>query len=153
MSQNGSKLSNRTWKSGSTEETLAIGSFISSRLKANDVVCLFGELGAGKTTLIKGLIQGRTGISLFEVTSPTFVYMTPYRGNSDCTIYHFDLYRLKCQEEFSLLGFEEFLSAGGICCIEWSERIPSLLPKKRHEITVSHLDEGQRKICYEEFSI
>lgn len=125
----------------SSEETLIFGANLGKELPSGSILCLFGELGAGKTTLVKGIVHGRTGIAPESVVSPTFVYLNIYDS-----IYHFDLYRLQGADEFLSLGFEEYFFAGGICCIEWSERICSLLPKEAVHITLSHLSENKREI-------
>lgn len=113
-------------------------------LAPGSVVCFFGDLGAGKTTLIKGIVLGVTAIPIDQVSSPTFVYLNIYEG--DCPVYHFDLYRLRDSEEFVSMGFDEFLSLTGVCCIEWSERIESLLPKNVISVTMEHAGDGRRKI-------
>lgn len=125
----------------SAEETISFGAAFGASLKPNTVLCLFGELGAGKTTFIKGVVQGATGIAPEQVVSPTFVYLNIY-GN----VYHFDLYRLHDCDEFLSLGFEDYFFAGGICCIEWSERIAPILPEGAIYVTLSHLTEEAREI-------
>lgn len=112
--------------SQSLNETHAFGKELGSRLTANTVICFFGGLGSGKTTLIKGLAAGAAGYPPQYVNSPTFVYLNIYEGTQ--TVYHFDLYRLRDAEEFLSMGFEEHFSAGGICCIEWAERILPIIP-------------------------
>lgn len=129
------------WYSTSPEETLAIGQNIGKQLKPGTIVCFFGELGAGKTTLIKGIAQEARGLALEQqdlsgVTSPTFTYLNIYQGS--IPVYHFDLYRLKDSDEFLSMGFEEFLYAEGICCIEWSEKIAPLIPQEAIQIVLSH---------------
>ena len=103
-----------------------------------------GDLGAGKTTMIKGVVAGACGINSSGVTSPTYTYMHAYTGAK--TIYHFDLYRLPGEEEFLAMGFDEYFDAGGICCIEWSEKIPSLLGDRAVRVEIEHLDGDSRKI-------
>jgi tRNA threonylcarbamoyladenosine biosynthesis protein TsaE len=131
----------------SVEETVAFGQRLGSSVAPGTILCLFGDLGAGKTTLIKGIINSLTAIAPEEVCSPTFTYLITYQGK--CPVYHFDLYRLKCAEDFLSLGFEEYLFAHGVCCIEWSERIVSILPENTHKITLTHASNGKRTICYE----
>ncbi|MEZ5315419.1 MAG: tRNA (adenosine(37)-N6)-threonylcarbamoyltransferase complex ATPase subunit type 1 TsaE [Chlamydiales bacterium] len=127
----------------SAEETLNLGmNFgLEIELKKNIVVCLSGEVGAGKTTFVKGVVHAITGILPNQVVSPTFVYLRIYKN-----VYHFDLYRLDGCEEFLSLGFEEYLFAGGICFIEWSEKIISILPKRAIFVNLSHLTEESREI-------
>ena len=129
----------------SPEETIKLGVDFGKGLAENAVVCFFGDLAAGKTTFIKGLAAGVTHCSFEEVNSPTFVYLNIYEGPK--TVYHFDLYRLSTSGEFLSLGLDEFLSAGGISCIEWSERIESLLPAGVIRVEMSHHGENKRHIA------
>lgn len=132
-------------KTCSPEETLEWGRAVGQSLKPGAILAFFGELGVGKTTLIKGVVWGATGLEPEEVTSPTFVYLNIYE-KGDRAVYHFDLYRLAGEEEFLACGFLDFFSAGGICCIEWSERIPHLLPPQTQRIYLSHESELTRTI-------
>jgi tRNA threonylcarbamoyladenosine biosynthesis protein TsaE len=133
--------------SDSTEKTIAFGQTIGKSVQPGTILSLFGDLGAGKTTLIKGIVSALTGIEPAEVCSPTFVYLNIYEGN--CPVYHFDLYRLNDVESFLSLGFEEYLFSQGVCCLEWSERIASILPESTQRITLSHAGAERRKIIYE----
>lgn len=128
----------------SASETQALALSFGRTLPPNSVLCFFGDLGAGKTTFIKGLAQGISPGLEDQVSSPTFTYLNIYRGTS--TLYHFDLYRLKDADEFLGMGFDEMFYADGICCIEWSEKIASLLPKGTICIRMSHLNESSRQI-------
>lgn len=130
--------------SSSESETRDFGRHLGEILLKNSVVCFFGDLGAGKTTLIKGIVSAVTEFPEEQVNSPTFTYLNIYSGN--IPIYHFDLYRLDNPEDFLHMGFEDFLSSEGICCIEWSERIDELLPKSALRVILSHLSENVRKI-------
>ncbi len=131
--------------SSSPEETLEFAKKIRRILRPGAILCLTGELGAGKTTFVKGIASCAGDLSEREVSSPTFSYLHIYPG--EVPIYHFDLYRLKSAEEFSALGFDEYLNAGGICCIEWAERIESLLPKHALFLSFTHVEEEKRKIA------
>lgn len=133
--------------SSSAEETMAFGHELGKGLHPGAVVCLFGDLGAGKTTLIKGVVSALTPTPPQQVRSPTFAYLNIYAGS--CLVYHFDLYRLEDEEAFLSLGFEEYLLGEGVCCIEWSERIAALLPPHTYRVTLSHAGEEKRKIIYE----
>lgn len=130
--------------SHSPAETFNLGQKLGSTLGPNTVVCFFGDLAAGKTTFIKGLITGATLINPDTIQSPTFTYLHIYEGKK--TIYHFDLYRLRDIDEFLSMGFDEYFDAGGICCVEWSERIASYLPRQCIQITMEHAGEDNRKI-------
>ena len=117
------------------------GETFATRLVPGAVVALYGGLGAGKTTLIKGVVSKMAGVPPNEITSPTFTYLNIYES-----IYHFDLYRLRDEGEFRALGFEEYLEAGGVCLIEWPERITSLLPAHTLALYLTHVDEHTREI-------
>lgn len=128
----------------SAEETLQFGRELGKQLECGDLLCFEGDLGAGKTTLIKGIAVGAAGVHEREVTSPTFSYLHIYEGK--VPVYHFDLYRLKNGKEFSALGFQEYLQGEGIACIEWAERIKELIPPHALHIRLEHDGEERRKI-------
>lgn len=130
----------------SPEETIELGRSIGAELPPNSTICFFGTLAAGKTTFIKGLVEGAAQCDSCMVHSPTFTYLNVYKSDGK-SIYHFDLYRLKREEDFLSMGFEEFFDGDGICCIEWAERIPSLLPPNAITISLQHVREGVRTIC------
>lgn len=134
----------RQYLTHSAAETFELGRELGQELPVPTVVCLFGELAAGKTTLIKGLVQGAAQIDPSAVQSPTFTYLHIYEGKK--TVYHFDLYRLRDIDEFLSMGFDEYFEAEGICCIEWSERIAAYLPPNSLQITLRHVQEDQRLI-------
>lgn len=144
MSRNGLAESPTETLTGSPEETFALGQQLAQGLEPGTVLCFFGDLAAGKTTLIKGLASSATGCSPDAVSSPTFVYLNIYEGVQ--TVYHFDLYRLKSAEEFLEMGFDEMLFSEGITCIEWSERITSLLPHHVIPIKIAHRGGDSRHI-------
>lgn len=132
----------REYLSKSSEETEAIGTKLAKQLLPGEIVALFGELGAGKTTFVRGIVQALHGKC--EANSPTFVYLNIYNG--PITIYHFDLYRLKNAESFLEMGFEEFFHKEGVCLIEWPERILPLLPKDVLRVHLKHIDQEERLI-------
>lgn len=132
------------YTSHSNQETMAIGHRLGLELPDNSVVCFFGNLAAGKTTFIKGLVAAFDEGQHHIVSSPTFVYLHIYPGRK--TIYHFDLYRLRDTDEFLSMGFDEMLYAGGICCIEWSERIAEILPPHCIHVEMQHVSENIRQI-------
>ena len=123
--------------SSSVEETQNIGRRIAKNLKKGNIVAFLGNLGSGKTTLIKGLVNEINSTDIDSVSSPTFTYLNIYPGTVD--VFHFDLYRIKNDEQFLSMGFDEYFEKEGICLIEWSEKITSILPP---ETTVIHLLEG-----------
>ncbi|NGX60601.1 MAG: tRNA threonylcarbamoyladenosine biosynthesis protein TsaE [Chlamydiae bacterium] len=130
------------------QATIDFGIKIGETLPKQTLVAFFGELGAGKTTLIKGIVEGTTGISRENVSSPTFNYLNIYEGKKG-VCYHFDLYRLQGVDEFLSLGFEEYFLSEGICLIEWSEKIVSLLPPKTHFFTLEHAGVTSRILLME----
>lgn len=134
--------------SRTTEETTEFGKKLASQLKGGDILLLEGELGAGKTTLVKGLAVG-LGIQN-EITSPTFTLMNIYPVNSDKikTLVHIDTYRLKDKEELIEIGAEDYLGQPStLCIVEWPEKIAGLLKdKKTITVTIEHSADNQRKI-------
>jgi len=134
--------------SHSSENTFEFAQRFGRTLPTNSVICFFGDLAAGKTTFIKGLLKGAADLNPSEVQSPTFAYLNVYEGSK--TAFHFDLYRLKSAEEFFTMGFDEYFEAGGICCVEWSERISSFLPEGCIQIFLEHVAENKRLITIKE---
>lgn len=137
-------LPGHKYTSFSESDTVAFGYRLGQQLSKNSIVCFFGDLAAGKTTFIRGLAEGAGKEQKALVSSPTFVYLNIYKGQMP--IYHFDLYRLHDADEFLSMGFDDFFSAGGICCIEWSERIASLLPVDCIHVEMEHAGENIRNI-------
>ena len=109
----------RTTKS--PEETMKLGERLAGLFRPGDIVGLYGDLGAGKTHLVKG-IAAALGIPEAGVTSPTFTLMNEYAGPS-FEVYHFDAYRIKSTDEFYELGFEDYFFGDGLCLIEWPEKV------------------------------
>lgn len=128
----------------SLKETHQLSVSFGKGLREGDIVCFFGDLGAGKTTFIKGLVEGVGGYPSDSVNSPTFSYLNIYKGNM--TVYHFDLYRLRDEDEFLSMGFDEYLYADGICCVEWSEKIAGLIPSDVIRVEMTHLGENRRSV-------
>jgi tRNA threonylcarbamoyladenosine biosynthesis protein TsaE len=123
------------------EEMHALGKNLMEQSPCTNLFCFFGPLGAGKTTLIKGIAES-LGIPPHHVNSPTFQYLNMYSGRKK--LIHFDLWRLKSEKEFFDLGFEEFLSSDVIVCIEWAEKLGEELPEKATKITIRHSSDGGR---------
>lgn len=138
-------MSNNGWNSYtySPEETKNVAKTWAANLKAGSILILEGDLGAGKTTFIKGLAQGLGDISEASIQSPTFTYLHIYEGGR-LPLYHFDLYRLRGPDEFLQQGFDEFLEGRGICCIEWPDRIATLLQMPYWKITITHINPTTR---------
>lgn len=129
-------------KSGSPEETQAIGLRLAAQIPKNTAIALYGDLAAGKTTLIQGICRGLHADQ--EATSPTFTLINEY--HADIPVFHFDCYRIKHPDEIIMLGFEEYLEAGGIVLIEWPEKITRHLPDERMEMFLSYVDRHTRNI-------
>ncbi len=127
----------------SADETHELGKSLGQTLPKNAIIAFSGDLGAGKTTFIRGIVEGLE-IDLNTVSSPTFSFLNIYSGN--LSVYHFDLYRLPETEEFFKAGFDEYFTAGGVCCIEWAEKIATALPMDTITITISNLGEEKRSI-------
>lgn len=124
--------------------TLQLAEKYAASLKPGDVVTLYGELGAGKTTFVRGIANAFQNEDL--VQSPTFTYLNIYEAS--IPLYHFDLYRIRDTEHFLQMGFLEFLeNKEGICLIEWPERIFDLLGENQKKIHIQH-KEGGRTIEY-----
>lgn len=113
------------------KQTIKIGKFLSQFLKPKDILALFGNLGSGKTTFVKGIAQG-LGMKEKEVNSPSFIIIKIYK--SKIPIYHFDFYRIKRIKDILNLGCEEFFEVDGISIVEWADRLGMLLPENYLEI-------------------
>lgn len=119
--------------------SLSLGQRLADLVRVGDVIALFGDLGAGKTTLARALIQAQTQPNQ-DVPSPTYTLVQTYEGRS-APIWHFDMYRLEAPEEVHELGFEE--TVDGVALIEWPEKMGTHLPRKRLEIWLSSDDGGR----------
>lgn len=127
----------------SAEETMALGERLAAHFQAGDVVALYGDLGAGKTHLVKGVARGR-GIPEHAVSSPTFTIVQEYDG--DLPIYHIDAYRIQHPDEFYELGYEEYFFGAGLCLIEWPARVEDLLPDTAIRLRLTHQGGDQRRV-------
>jgi tRNA threonylcarbamoyladenosine biosynthesis protein TsaE len=124
-------IEQRYW-ANDPSETTRLGRALGERLFPGAVIALDGPLGAGKTFLTRGIAEGLNVVDVNQVTSPTFVLIQEYAAR--LPIYHFDAYRLKSLQEFEDLGALEYFSRGGVCIIEWAEKIASLLPREHLHI-------------------
>jgi tRNA threonylcarbamoyladenosine biosynthesis protein TsaE len=125
------------------EQTVALGRRLGTLANPGDVFLLSGELGTGKTCLVRGVAAGLGASDC--ASSPSFVIIREYRGR--LTLYHMDFYRLERPEEIADLGIEEYLYGGGICAVEWAERAAGLLPEEHLGLTLSYASgEGERDI-------
>ncbi|HTU46571.1 MAG TPA: tRNA (adenosine(37)-N6)-threonylcarbamoyltransferase complex ATPase subunit type 1 TsaE [Bryobacteraceae bacterium] len=132
------------FETSSDEKTRALGRQLAPQLPERGVVLLIGELGAGKTTLVQGIAEGRGAARAEDVSSPTFTLIHEY--GDPVSVYHIDLYRLDTLEEARRLGLEDIYDAPGLVLIEWGERFPELLPRQRVEIRIRHAGEDRRAI-------
>jgi tRNA threonylcarbamoyladenosine biosynthesis protein TsaE len=133
--------------STSEERTDRIGARIAQTLQAGDVITLNGELGAGKTRLVRAIVTGLDGGDVL-VNSPTFVIVQQYPVR--LPVYHIDAYRLADADEFLALGGEEILAGEGVCLIEWAERIADLLPADHLRITITATAPQSRRLMLTE---
>src|SRR4051812_46324849 len=125
-------------------DTQRLGAAIAAVLPAGSVVGLIGALGAGKTRLVQA-VANALGVAPGSVTSPTFVLVNEYTGGR-LPIYHFDTYRLKDDDDFLNLGPDEYFDSGGITFVEWADRVATLLPPDRLEISIDVTSETDRHI-------
>ena len=121
----------------SLEGLKEVASEVIASLDGRNIVAFCGPMGAGKTTFVKGLAKG-LGID-DEVTSPTYAYMNDYDG----VLYHYDCYRLSSGEDAEALGLTDYFYAGGICVIEWSQNISSVLPKNCKTVQITKTNEDR----------
>lgn len=130
----------------SAEETELLGACLGQVLVAGDVITLSGNLGGGKTCMARGIVSAVAPQSIDQVSSPTFAIMNEYAGA--IPVYHFDFYRLRGADDCYELGFDEYLSADGICLIEWPERASGLISNSFIEISFRAVDENNREITF-----
>ena len=131
--------------SNSPQETIEIGRRIGSQLKGGEIIAICGQLGSGKTHLIKGIAAGAGAGDSREVNSPTFVIVNEYAGRLD--IFHIDAYRLNSISEFASLGFDDFCYPQSVVLIEWADKIESALRNINYiRAELSHNGPTQRKI-------
>jgi len=151
------RKSARLWRQGSAgiitreittqspEETIAFGRTLVGLLAPPKLVLLRGDLGAGKTTLVKGIAAGFQAADESEVTSPTFTLVHEYRG-PHARLYHIDLYRVETQRELETLGLDDLRSDDSILLIEWGEKFPRFIRERDVEISLERSRENQRVI-------
>ena len=132
----------RIYHTQSEEATIALGEALAAELPSKALVLLIGNLGAGKTTLAKGIVKGLKEGEPDDVSSPTFTLIHEY-GSS---VYHVDLYRLDTAAQVASLGLEEIFDRPAVVLIEWGERFPELMPKERIEIRLRSTGEDSREI-------
>jgi tRNA threonylcarbamoyladenosine biosynthesis protein TsaE len=131
-----------TYRTASEEETISLGERLAGELPRRGVVLLIGNLGAGKTTLAKGIVRARGAAEHDDVSSPTFTLIHEY-GNA---VYHIDLYRLDEARQVATLGLEEIFDRDALVLIEWGERFPEMMPAVRTEIRIRAAADDEREI-------
>ena len=127
----------------SADETQALGQKLASRLAPGDVIAYFGDLGAGKTAFTRGLAQG-LGIT-DPVTSPTYTIVNEYLSGR-IPLFHFDMYRLGSSDELFDIGWEDYLTRGGVCAVEWSEQVSGALPEDAVWVDIARGDNENDRI-------
>lgn len=135
-------MSVRVFRTRSEEETIALGRRLAASLPASCVVLLIGNLGAGKTTLAKGIVEGLGAAAADEVSSPTFTLIHEYSPR----VFHVDLYRLETAVEAASLGLDELWDREAVTLIEWGERFSELMPAERIEIRIEAEEDERRRI-------
>jgi tRNA threonylcarbamoyladenosine biosynthesis protein TsaE len=135
-------VKSRIYHTESEDETIALGEKLASELPPTAVVLLIGQLGAGKTTLAKGIVRGLGAAAHDDVSSPTFTLIHEYSPS----VYHIDLYRLDTAAQVATLGLEEIFDRRAVVLIEWGERFPELMPEERMEVRLRGTGECSREI-------
>lgn len=128
----------------SAEATQRLAAWLATKLKPGDVLCLYGDLGVGKTTFVQGLAR-ELGVSR-PITSPTFTLVQEY-PEARPSLYHLDVYRLAGGHDLANLGFDDYLAAGGVVVIEWADRVADALPAERLDITLGDAEEETARVA------
>lgn len=129
----------------SQQETEKLGEALARKLPAGAVVAMYGDLGAGKTAFVRGMARG-LGLEC-RVSSPTFTIVNEYMGERP--LFHFDMYRLGSADELFDIGWEDYLSRGAICAVEWSENVREAFNGEELMVSIEKLDDTRRKITIE----
>ena len=135
-------MKSRIYHTDTEEETIALGEKLATELPPAAVVLLIGQLGAGKTTLAKGIVTGLGAAQPEDVSSPTFTLIHEYGPK----VSHIDLYRLDTAAQVATLGLDEIFDRPAVVLIEWGERFPELMPQRRIEIRLRATEENSREI-------
>lgn len=123
------------WHSDSEAQTLALAASLAKVLQPGDVLALHGDLGAGKTCLVRGLATA-CGVAREAVTSPTFTLVHEYHGQGNLRLVHCDAYRLRHPDEFADLGWDELFAEDGVAVIEWADRVKAYLPADHLQVEI-----------------
>lgn len=138
-------MAQQSFISKSEAETEDIARTLSAQLKKGDLLALYGDMGAGKTAFVRGLISGLLPECVRLVHSPTFAIVNEYAGK-DYSVYHFDFYRLKDEDDLYSIAFYDYLDRGGIIVTEWSELFEDILPPSSKSVRIEKIGEGERRI-------
>jgi tRNA threonylcarbamoyladenosine biosynthesis protein TsaE len=136
-----------TFTTHSAEETIELGQRVARSLQPGTIVLLRGDLGAGKTTMVKGIAQAFDAAPAEEVTSPTFTLIHEYRG-PEVTLYHIDLYRIDTQRELDTLALDDLMGPRNILLIEWGEKFERFRREKDAEIVIEPIGYDTRQIAF-----
>lgn len=135
----------KVFETHSAEETTQLGRDLARELQPGSIVLLRGDLGAGKTTLVKGIAEAFEAAHADAVTSPTFTLIHEYRG-PEVVLFHIDLYRIDTQRELDTLALDDLMDANSILLIEWGEKFERFIRERNTEIAIEHLGGDRRKI-------
>ena len=135
----------KTFQTHSAEETTELGRRLSAQLKPGTIVLLRGDLGAGKTTMVKGIAEGFQAAKADDVTSPTFTLIHEYRGQG-VTLYHIDLYRIDTQRELDTLALDDLMTPQSILLIEWGEKFERFAKERDVEIAIEYKGGDERLV-------
>ena len=127
------------------ELDLIVSDMIIPKIK-NNIVCLEGRMGTGKTTFIKSVCSNLNVIG--KISSPTFSLINEYKTKNGDLIYHFDFYRVENKEEALNLGIEEYFYSPNLCLIEWASKIGPLIPENNHKLNLEYIDDRHRKLIF-----
>jgi tRNA threonylcarbamoyladenosine biosynthesis protein TsaE len=136
----------KSWTTHSADETMRVGRELAAMVQPPRLLILRGDLGAGKTTLVKGIAAALGDAAEDDVTSPTFTLVHEY-GGGGTMLYHLDLYRLEKERELDALGIDEMQRNDALVLIEWGEKFPSLVTRADGEIALEHAGGDVRKIA------
>lgn len=137
----------KEYQTNNEEETRAVAREFAQVLKPGDMVCLYGDLGSGKTTFSQAAIKA-LGVEE-QVTSPTFTIVHEYEGKFP--VYHFDVYRVHSEEDLFEIGYEEYFFGNGVCFVEWADFISELLPEKIYKVYLKYTEEDDGRMIRIEY--
>ena len=134
-----------TYRTASEEATIQLGEELSRTWAGKRAVLLIGNLGAGKTTMAKGIVRGLGAAEADEVSSPTFTLIHEYRG-PHVNVYHVDLYRVDTPRQLETLGLDDLIAENSVLLLEWGEKFQRFVDERDVEIQIEHLGEDERRI-------